>query len=171
MLQVLTSPKLASNSAPRFQQLQNREDRVSRLCGMNACQIVNLKQLQALPTGSFGRAWADFLDRHQLEPISTGPRRQQLHDGIHVLTDYGIDAAGEAELQAFLLGAKLRPLNLLRLLGLLQRPQTDRRNPITGERLWTAYQRGRYCLFDPDDWQPELLWQLPLMQVQALFRV
>lgn len=171
MLQVLTSPKLASNCAPRYQQFQNRIDRVSRLFGINAPQIVDLKQLQALPTNSFGRAWADFLDRHQLEPITTGTRRKQLHDGIHVLTGYGLDAAGEAELQAFLLGAKLRPLNLLLLLGLLQTPQKDRYHGITGERLWTAYQRGRYSLFDPDDWQPELLWELPLVQVQALFRV
>ena len=171
MLQVLTSPKLAPQSAPRFQQFQNRVDRVSGLFGMNAPQIVDLKQLLAFPTGSFGRAWADGRDRQQLEPITTGTRRKQLHDGIHVLTGYGIDAAGEAELQAFLLGAKLRPLNLLLLLKLVQTPQIDRHNAITGERLWAAYQRGRYCLFDPDDWQPELLWQLPLMQVQALFRV
>jgi ubiquinone biosynthesis protein Coq4 len=37
----------------------------------------------------------------------SGPRRQQLHDGIHVLTGYGTDPVGEAEVQAFLLGLKV----------------------------------------------------------------
>nr|MBW4576860.1 hypothetical protein [Aphanothece sp. CMT-3BRIN-NPC111] len=37
------------------------------------------------------------------------------------------------------------------------------------DKLWDAYQRGQNSQFDVDSWQPELLWELPVTEVQALF--
>ena len=97
--------------------------------GTSTAPIVDLGYLRwpsgpvlrpSLPTGTFGRAWADHLDDAGLAPLDYGPRRQQLHDGIHVLTGYGTDPLGEAEVQAFLLGAKFRLIHGALMLGLLR---------------------------------------------------
>lgn len=138
---------------------------------LEVAQIIDIEFLRKLPPGTFGRAWADFIDENQLQAFTTASRRQQLHEGIHVLTGYGTDALGEAELQAFLFGAKLRLVNLMLLISQVRAIHQKQRCYIIWKRLWAAYQRGRLSLLDPDDWQPELLWQLPLEQVQSLFRI
>lgn len=94
-----------SPKAERFLQVTAR---VSEQFGLNVPPIVDIKALRQLPIGTFGRLWADTLDAHKLSPLTAGSRRQQLHDGIHILTGYGVDPIGEAEVQAFLLGAKFR---------------------------------------------------------------
>ncbi|MGD1901396.1 MAG: Coq4 family protein [Geitlerinemataceae cyanobacterium] len=137
--------------------------------------IVDLPALRSLPPGSFGRAWADHLDEHGLKPLDRGMRRQQLHDGVHTLTGYGIDPLGEGEVQMFLLGAKFRPVHLLLMAGIVRGLKQQRR--ATGEpsretvrsRLKAAYQRGRTANFDPDGWQPETLWSRSLEDVRAEF--
>ena len=161
---------------PRVERFFQLIDRLAELRGRNVPTIVNLATLRSLPEGTFGRAWANFLDQHGLSPLSTGSRHKQLHDGIHVLTGYGSDPIGEAEVQAFLLGTKFSTTNLLIGLGLLrllyqQLPETQalKFSQMPWERLQQAYQRGQRSRFNPDTWQPELLWQLPLAQVQALF--
>jgi ubiquinone biosynthesis protein Coq4 len=175
MLYRLTSPKLEGKPPLYVQKFLDGIDRVAR--GLDAPQLVRVEELRAMPAGTFGRAWADFLDGHQLQPLTSGPPREQLHDGIYVLTGYGTDAIDKAQVQAFLLGAKLRPVNLMLLLGLLaavdkQRQQcADRQYNCPWKYLWSAYQRGRNSLFDPDDWEPELLWPFPLQDVRDLFRI
>jgi ubiquinone biosynthesis protein Coq4 len=121
-----------------------------------------------LPEGTFGRAWADHIDRNQLTPFPQGPRRKQLHDGIHVLTGYGTDALGEAELQAFLLGTQFKLANFLLLLGFLRFTYKDSH---LKKRLWQAYQRGRQSYFNSDIWQPERLWLVSLEKVRDVYRV
>ncbi len=141
-------------------------------------QIVNLAELQPLPVGSLGRSLADFLDQHQLQPFENGLRRKQLHDSVHVLTGYGSDPLGEAEVQAFLVGAKFSALNLAIGLGLLV---AIRRNHLRGlascppalvrQRCRAAYQRGCRSCFDPNRWQPETQWALPLAQVRQQYNL
>ena len=146
-------------------------DRITAAQGLNREQIVDINKLRLLPKGTFGRAWADFLDQNNLQPLTSGSRRKQLHDGVHVLTGYGSDTIGEAEVQAFLLGAKFTIFNLAIALGLL--PIIYKRLPVQTrfikDRIWQAYQRGLKCQFDPDSWEPELLWSKTLTDVQALF--
>ncbi|NJO43919.1 MAG: hypothetical protein HC865_25995 [Cyanobacteria bacterium RU_5_0] len=160
-------------ATPNVQQFLNLIDRLSDAVGASVPPIVNLERLRSLPSGTFGRAWADSLDRNNLTPLA-GLRRKQLHDGIHVLTGYGTDPLGEAEVQAFLLGAKFRLTHIVLGLGLWRpiRRQLAHQADLTSEqartRLWQAYQRGYQSGFDVDTWQPELLWALPLEQVQAL---
>lgn len=153
-------------------------DRTAERLGLSVPAIVHLETLRQLPPGTFGRAWADFLDQNQLTAFTTGPRRKQLHDGIHILTGYGSDAIGEAEVQAFLLGTKLHPLNLLILSGLLKMIYSKKSGaplacprPVIRQRLLQAYQRGRQSNLDPDTWEPERFWELSLVEVQAIFRI
>lgn len=174
-----TSPvEELTNPALRIETFLDFVDRVAEIRGVNVPPIVDIEELRSLPIGTFGRTWADFLDKNQLKPITTGSRRKQLHDGVHVLTGYGTDPIGEAEVQAFLVGAKFRLVNLLLGLGLLRliyRQQAQKtaalQRHFNWELLWSAYQRGYDSRFDPDAWEPELLWDLPLAKVQSLFGV
>jgi ubiquinone biosynthesis protein COQ4 len=91
------------------------------------------ERLGALPEGSFGRAYADFMQAGQLDaaglveaeqmaeqnfakegPLDPdreffGDRLRDMHDLWHVLTDYGRDEAGEAANLAFTLGQVWNP--------------------------------------------------------------
>lgn len=72
-------------------------------------EALELDRLRALPEGSFGRAVATFMDRHDLQPFTfseaiEGPVRArnrfgirvaQTHDLIHVLAGFGTDWPGE----------------------------------------------------------------------------
>ena len=144
--------------------------------GLSVPPIVKIEALRSLPPGTFGYAWADHLDTHNLDPFTEGPRCQQLHDGIHVLTGYGTDPLGEAEVQAFLLGAKFHVANVVLMMGLLRSLNRQRRwqqvpvsRPEVRLRLKVACQRGQAARFDPDTWHPENLWQEPLAAVQKQF--
>jgi ubiquinone biosynthesis protein COQ4 len=152
-------------------------DRLSDTLGVSVPPFVYMDELRSLPPNTFGRAWADSLDRAHLMPLTTGPRRKQLHDGMHVLTGYGTDPMGEAEVQAFLLGAKFKlvhlalGLGLLRLLSKQVSEQSDLSLQQVGAKLWKAYQRGDRSCFDVDAWKPECMWHEPLAQIQARFQI
>lgn len=158
------------NTQP-IQHFFNFIDNVAEARGTTVPQIVELEKLRSFEEGTLGRVWADFLDENNLQPLTTGMRRKQLHDGIHVITGYGSDFIGEAEVQAFLLGTKFGLLNFLIAIGLL--PVIYKRLPDKAkeakQRMWKAYQRGQNSKLNPDTWQPELLWHLPLTEVQAMF--
>ncbi|MEH1863610.1 MAG: Coq4 family protein [Nostoc sp.] len=170
----MMQPLVASpNPVPHLQQVLDLIDRIAVAQGRDVPQIVAIEKLRFLPTDTFGRTWADFLNEHNFQPFTTGSRRKQLHDGIHVLTGYGADLIGEAEVQAFLLGTKFSITNLMLGLGLLRviHKNLSSRQQFSWARLWQAYQRGCNSQFNPDTWQPELLWHLPLTNVQSLFSI
>ena len=146
--------------------------------GSDVPPIVDMTALRALPQGTLGHAWVQHLDDTGLEPFSEGPRRLQLHDGLHVLTGYGTDPVGEAEVQAFLIGAKFRVVNSVLLLGLLRTVHRQRRHHRIAlssakvrSRLLNAYGVGRHSRFDPDTWQPETQWQHPITDVRAAYGI
>lgn len=153
-------------------------DQVREPLGLNAPQIVELEKLRSLPIGSLGRTLADFLDANHFTPFTSGPRRKQLHDLVHVLTSYGTDPIGEAEVQAFLLGGKFRLVHVTLGLGLVRAihkqiatvPGSEPTH-LVRERLRQAYQRGKESQLDVDTWRPEEQWELPLTQVQALLKL
>jgi ubiquinone biosynthesis protein COQ4 len=90
--------------------------------------LMNRDALRALPVGSFGRAYVEFMhaanlradglaeaeaivvERNGLRPTLDADhdffanRSRDMHDLWHVLTGYGMDEAGEAALLAFNLG-------------------------------------------------------------------
>lgn len=82
---------------------------------------IDIAALRALPVGSFGRAYADFLDDNQLGPFTLSAempaevvarnahwaRYALVHDMLHVLLGYGPDLAGEMGVYAFTLAQRL----------------------------------------------------------------
>lgn len=169
-------PSLAVVQAQRVERFLQLLSWGSDRFGLNTPPIVDMDYLRSLPPGSFGYAWAEHLDANGLQPFDHGMRRQQLHDGLHVLTGYGTDPIGEAEVQAFLLGAKFRLVHILLLGGTVMGINRRRRHQLIllspgelSDRLRTAYDRGRNSLFDPDTWRPEILWEQSLADVQVAF--
>ena len=167
----------------RAQQLTRRVTWLSDRLGLSEPPIVDAAYLRQLPEGTFGRAWIDTLEANGLTPLNSGPRRQQLHNGIHVLTGYDTDPLGEAQVQAFLMGAKFRLfhgviLTQMLLAVALVKPvasHVGKNEQFTVQDLLRylhqAYQRGRQSQLDPDQWQPEYLWYFPLTHVRQMFRV
>jgi len=146
-------------------------DQLSAWLHLNEPQIIYIDRLRLLPVGSLGRDLADLLDQQQLTPFTTGFRRKQLHDPVHVLTGYGTDRIGEAEVQAFLLGTRFRVTHLLLGLGLLGAQIGAVNWADAGPRLWQAYLRGQNSSFDLDLWQPETEWHLPLVELRDRFQL
>ncbi|MEO1180205.1 MAG: hypothetical protein AAFX51_04970 [Cyanobacteria bacterium J06636_28] len=174
---------LDTRVARRAQRLTQRITWLSDWLGVSESPIVDALYLRHLPKGTFGRTWIDTLDTAELAPMSRGSRRQQLHDGIHTLTGYGTDLLGEAQVQAFLMGAKFRLFHGV-LLGqmlfavALCQPVAHKGSQSHGldvklmlHHLKQAYWRGRRSRFDPDRWQPENLWHLALIDVRAMFKI
>jgi ubiquinone biosynthesis protein Coq4 len=175
---MIDSSTATPNLTPNLHRFLAFVDSLTKPLGLHVPQIVEVEKLRSLPVGTLGHTLADFLDSHEFTPFTTGPRRKQLHDSVHVLTGYDTDPIGEAEVQAFLLGAKFSFVHVLLGLGLLRlyhKQQQFLSKPYPShlfrERLWRAYQRGKHSQLDVDTWQVEDHWELPLTQVQALFQV
>lgn len=132
--------------------------------------LVDWQYLQHLEQDSLGHALMVHLDQHQIQPFSSGPRRLQLHDTVHVLTGYGVDLLGEVEVQAFLFGCKSHPLHIVLGLGILHKLLRSSNMGLDHNLIWhriqAAHQRGQHSSFDPDNWSPEDLWHRPLDQVR-----
>jgi ubiquinone biosynthesis protein COQ4 len=148
-------------------------DRLGERLSINVPAVFNPQDLAQLPTGTLGWALVDHFTQNGFAPLTTGPRRKQLHDAVHVLTGYHTDPIGELEVQAFLLGAKFFPTHIFlgaALLHLADRQPNLRRGAML-RRLRQAYARGRRSAIDIDQWQPEQQWHLPLIQVQQMFNL
>lgn len=119
-----------------------------------------VEHLKTLPSETFGYQWAMSLEK--MGQTDDTPAAAYLISGLHLLTGYGNDALGVAELQAFLFGTTGQVMSLVKCLAAI------RYNGIidAGVRLYQAYQRGRSCYFTPSTWQPESLWDLPVPYVQ-----
>ncbi|MBE8991948.1 hypothetical protein [Nostoc sp. LEGE 12450] len=77
----MMQPLVASpNLAPRLQQVLNLIVRIAVARGRDVIQIVEIEKLRFLPTGTFGRTWADFLNEHNFQLFTTSSRRKQLHE-------------------------------------------------------------------------------------------
>ncbi|MBD2554109.1 hypothetical protein H6G51_12530 [Limnothrix sp. FACHB-708] len=144
-------------------------DRLSDRLGLSQPPVVTREQLQACPPQSLGREWIELVTRNGYPLLTSGPRRKQLHDAIHVLTGYDTDDWGELEVQAFLLGCKFRHLHLPIVAGLLRR--LGRSGQLTGpwrDRVRAAYRRGQAAAdtFDPDNWPAEYLLDMPVVTVR-----
>lgn len=143
--------------------------------------------LRALPEGSFGRAYLDYMERNGFEPAKLSALRRRtdpvkerdeggewfaeradlMHDLWHVLTGYGTDAAGEAALLPFSLAQYGGRSNLLLTLGAgleSWRRLRDRHWPVY---LFRAWRRGRRAA-PLDVLRYEELLPRPLDEVRAL---
>ena len=147
-------------------------DRLGESFGLNVPQVVYLEQLEQLPAHSLGRGLVDFLAANHLNALTTGPRRKQLHDSVHVLTGYGADPIGEAEVQSFLLGAKFSPIQVILGTSLISATRRHQPQINLGElklRLYLAYRRGQNSNFDVDSWEPE--WSMPVADIRQKYAI
>jgi len=140
--------------------------------------------LAALPEGSLGRRYLQFVEREQLsadglvdasasEELPAHPglaryaaRLRDMHDLWHVTCGYGRDVSGEACLLAFTVAQTRNPgLALIVVAGTLKiaRASGDRR---IFSAAWSAFRAGRRAAWLPAvDW--ERLLGLPLEAVRA----
>ena len=143
---------------------------------------IDLDALAALPEGTLGRSYVEFMRARGLTPEVFVPpkhvrdertrylsqRLRQTHDLWHVLTGYDTDVFGEVELQAFMFGQLRTPFSLLvAVLGLRKaKPLT----PAIPFKVWKAYQRGRRAA--PLAWR---IWErdfaTPVVQLRSALRL
>lgn len=137
--------------------------------------------LAALPEGTLGRTYADFVGREQLsadglveaslEDQGRSPegsderlfqdRIRDMHDLWHVVTGYGRDLFGETALLAFSFAQTLNPgVGFIVAVGLLKAETAEERRLIVA-----AFRRGRRAAWLPaSDW--EALLARPLADVR-----
>lgn len=152
--------------------------------------LADLDRLRALPQGTLGRAYAEFMCGEELDPdgiirefreADTRPqevdpdvqwffeRLDTMHDLWHVLTGYGRDEAGEAANLAFSLAQiPQRGIALLVLAGAVVGPKDL---TLRWQRyLYRAWRRGRRAAWLPAVPYEQLL-ERPLEEVRRTLRI
>lgn len=144
------------------------------------------ERLLALPIGTLGRTYADFMGREQIsaeglvqasmeggsgpdpdlppERAWFGARLRDMHDLWHVATGYSRDLVGEASLLAFTYAQTRNPgIGFIVLTAWLRASGEFR---FARAMIREGYRRGRAAA-----WLPEQVWEellaLPLVQVRA----
>jgi ubiquinone biosynthesis protein Coq4 len=145
---------------------------------------VNLQELQKLPPGTLGRAYADHMIGNNLNPnfyknleitndyVMTVMRLRQTHDLWHVVTGFSTSVEDELGLQAFMFAQTASPLPPLLIgLGILKSGLKTRHmtQPIL-DRVSLGWMMGKKAkaLF-PIDWEAN--WQTPLSQLRQDYNV
>ena len=135
-----------------------------------AARLADREALRALPQGTVGRAYVDFVERAGITPEGiieasiegsriqeqldddmrwTGDRMRDTHDLWHVVTGYGTDLVGEAAVLAFSYAQTQNPgIGLIVLLGMKKGDRSVRRTLVQ------AYRRGRRAA-----WLPAVAWE------------
>ena len=144
--------------------------------------------LAAMPAGSLGRAYLDFVIREELTPegLSSaskefdhdpaapkgaywfGARLRDTHDLHHVLTGYNRDLVGEAALLAFTWAqTRNRGIGAIVLMAYVRAGEG---NPAARGMIRKGYRRGRKAAWFPEqDW--EALLSQPLDEVREQLRL
>lgn len=163
-------------SAVGRQVLTERRDLIATLSDREA--------LRSMPAGSFGRAYADFMDQEQISAdglvdASEGPRPEGLfqdenrdrfgrrmrdsHDLWHVLTGYSRDLVGEASLLAFTFAQTRNPgIGFIVLMAYLR---SKGEIGFGRQMIREGYRRGRRA-----GWLPAADWEALLPQPLASVR-
>lgn len=151
--------------------------------------LSNREALLALPEGSLGRVYADFVAREQISADGlveasveggrsldigeqrrlVGDRLRDMHDLWHVVTGYGRDLLGEAALLSFSYAqTRNRGVGFIVAVAWFKARSAEAR-PFR-ELLRSAYRRGKQSAWLPAaDW--ETLLTRPLAEVRAELRV
>ncbi len=140
--------------------------------------------LAALPDGSLGRAYLDFMMAEDLsaegllapseaakdEGLSADAalfrdRMRDMHDLTHVLTGYGRDPLGELSLLAFMYGQNGNPGQaMIALMGLARGLRTPH-GKIMRQSVFQAWRHGRKSA-----WLPQQDWEALLVQPLEILR-
>ena len=143
----------------------------------------DLAALAALPPGTLGRAYVDFLEAHGFTPdVFSGPvadvadpraayviqRMRQTHDLWHVVTGHETDPAGEVALQAFTFGQVRAPSTLI--ISAMGTLRGLRETPTLAKDVVLAFRAGRAAHpFLTFPWEDH--WATPLAEVRAMLGV
>ncbi|MEJ7600250.1 MAG: Coq4 family protein [Kofleriaceae bacterium] len=147
---------------------------------------VDLAALGALPVGTLGRAYADFLRTHQLSPdvLEAPPaqvrdpaiayiiqRLRQTHDLWHVVTGYETDPGSEIALQAFTYGQLRNPSSfVLSVAGSLRAARVKPGLVREVARAMRAGRRaGKHHPLAVFPWEDH--WHRPLAGVRAMLGI
>lgn len=141
---------------------------------------VDLDALAALPAGTLGHAYANFMKSHGLTPnVFDGPpedvrnpyaayviqRMRQTHDLWHVVTNCETDPSGEIALQAFTFAQVKAPSSaILAIMGTLRSMRYSRdvwRDAL--DLYWRGRKAGPLVLFPWEDH-----WTTPLADVRRM---
>lgn len=144
---------------------------------------IRLEDLEGLPEGTLGRAFAAHCRRRNLNPnlVHVPPTDEigwllnhlfQTHDIWHVVTGWGNDLAGEVGLGAFYTAQLGNPAFFGYLFALVQLNMIWRRADLAQffEAFCAGYEAGKQSepLFGAD-W--DALWALPLDEVRGRFGI
>ena len=143
-------------------------------------RTIDLDALAALPVGTLGRAYADFLRARGLSPdvFQDGPpevpdprmayvvqRLRQTHDLWHVVTGYDTDRASEVALQAFTYAQVRAPSTaILAGIGVVLYSRTKPDLALDVVRAFAKGRRAEKLAIFP--WEDH--WSTPLPEVRAL---
>lgn len=179
---------LSGNSGERMFQRFRRDPVGARILSEHRSLLATLNDraaLAALPTGTLGRTYAEFVSREQIsadglvaasmegERIDRGAERQlfgerlrDAHDLWHVVTGYGRDLVGEAALLAFSFAQTRNPgVGFIVAVAWLKAGRGAARRLIVD-----GFRRGRRAAWLPaHDWEAAL--SLPLEAVRHQLRV
>jgi len=144
---------------------------------------IDLVVLGALPEGTLGRAYAEFLSSRGFTPdVFEGTpeelpdpamayvvqRLRQTHDLWHVVTGYETDPASEVALQAFTYGQLRAPSSgILALLGTLRGSQLKRDLAVDVVRAYRLGTQAEGLAVFP--WEDH--WTTPLVEVRAMLKL
>jgi hypothetical protein len=135
--------------------------------------------LRIYPQGSLGRAFIDYLDQNRF-PMpgqkGAGPEIIVVHDCLHILGDYGTNAAEEIEIASFQAGCQFDDPVYALLFGLAQYHLDIQMAPVAPsqamqanpEKLLAAFVRG--CQVNRDMWRDFNPWEHFSKQVEDLRR-
>lgn len=141
------------------------------------------EELERLPEGTLGRAYADFLRSNRLLPYSEyagrrparddagylKERARYLHDVAHVALELGTDLPGEAALNAFLLAQIPSPVSAFIVAGCILRTALKEPHhlPVLMEKILEGWARGlRSGTFLAIRWEER--WHLSLSEARLL---
>ena len=148
-------------------------------------KLADREGLAALPEGSLGRAYLEFVDRENISadgiraaaakgmertlpaPLDfVSARMRDTHDLWHVVTGYSGDVLGETALLAFIFAQTLNPgVGLIIALGLVKTAGAAQGGAARAT-IFDGWRRGRQTR-----WLPAVEWEellaLPLVEVRA----
>ena len=174
LAETLAGPRLTQNMVKSIQ----RDPQGARALAEKPRVRVNLRELAALPEGTLGRAFADFMNENKLDPSSLPNRPAntegefvrahlpETHDIWHVVTGFSPDAVGELGLQAFYMAQLPTPLSpALIALALLKTMGTEEERIKVMDTIGRGWALGRQArpLFGVR-WGE--LWERPLDEVR-----
>lgn len=149
----------------------------------NPAMAARYRGLEALPPGTLGRGWWEFMQKNRFAfpgEKGAGPEPIVFHDCLHVLAEYDTTDIEETQIAAFQAGTMKRdaiygllfPLAQFHL-GISITPVTEpERGVIDPERWIAAFVRGTKTTVElATAWQPWDDFERPIAELRAAYRI